>query len=46
MSEPVLRVSQGFFEALRGLLHFYVAVEGSSSRVNVSVWESLAAAQQ
>jgi hypothetical protein len=33
--------------ALRGLLHYYVAVDQiSNSLVNVSVWESLAAAQQ
>ena len=70
MSEPVVRVSQGFFEArlaqsvvakldegrailepalkvLRGLLHYYVAVDTvSNSMVNVSVWKSLTAAQQ
>jgi hypothetical protein len=70
MSEPVVRVSQGFFEpdmlasvsakldegratlepalrSLRGLLHYYVAVDQiSNSLVNVSVWESLTAAQQ
>jgi hypothetical protein len=70
VSEPVVRVSQGFFEpqlaqsvaakleegratlepalkSLRGLLHYYVAVDTvSNSMVNVSVWESLAAARQ
>ena len=70
MSEPVVRVSQGFFEpglagavesklhegratldpalkSLRGLLHYYVAIDpASNSMVNVSVWESLAAARQ
>lgn len=70
MSEPVVRVSQGFFEphladeveerlregratlepALRrlgGLLHYYVSIDPvSSSMVNVSVWDSLAAARQ
>ena len=70
MSEPVVRISQGFFDtklaervavkldegritlepalkALRGLLHYYVAVDsGSNSMVNVSVWESLEAAKQ
>lgn len=70
MSEPVVRVSQGFFEphlaksvadalekgraaldpalkALHGLLHYYVSVDTvSNSMVNVSVWESLAAAKQ
>ena len=70
MSEPVVRVSQGFFEphlldavstklnegratlepalrALRGLLHYYVAVDSASnSMVNVSVWQSLTAAEQ
>ena len=38
--EPALR-------GLRGLLHYDVAVDATSnSMVNVSVWESLAAAQQ
>ena len=38
--EPALK-------ALRGLLHYYVAVDPTSnSMVNVSVWESLAAAKQ
>ena len=70
MSEPVIRISQGFFEpqlfetvaakpreggatlepalkALHGLLHYYVSVDAaSSSMVNVSVWESLAAVRQ
>ncbi len=70
MSEPVVRVSQGFFEPalaqsvstkldegratlepalkrLRGLLHYYVAVDSvSNSMVNVSVWKSLADAKQ
>lgn len=70
MSEPVVRVSQGFFEArlldrvtaklqegrvtlepairrLRGLRHYYVSVDpASSSRVNVSVWDSLEDALQ
>jgi len=70
VSEPTVRVSQGFFEphlldtveaklregraslepalkALRGLLHYYVAVDPTSnSMVNVSVWESFAAAKQ
>jgi quinol monooxygenase YgiN len=70
MSEPIVRVSQGFFEphlaqsvaakldegrailepalnALRGLLHYYVAVDTTSnSMVNISVWESLTAAKQ
>jgi hypothetical protein len=70
MSEPVVRISQGFFEsplfesvtaklregnatlepalkALRGLLHYYVSVDATSnSMINVSVWESLAAAKQ
>lgn len=70
MSEPVVRISQGFFEPhllpqvtktlqegrgalepalrrLRGLLHYYVSVdETSSSMVNVSVWESTDAALQ
>ena len=70
MTEPVVRISHGFFEAhlretveaklsegrdsleaalkaLRGLLHYYVAVDPTSnSMVNVSVWESLAAAKQ
>ncbi len=70
MSEPVIRISQGFFEphllesveakllegrallepalkALPGLMHYYVAVDpASNSMVNVSVWESLAAAKQ
>ena len=69
-NEPVVRISQGFFEptlllsvstklqegretlepalsALRGLRHYYVAVDAtSSSMVNVSVWESLEAAKQ
>ncbi len=70
MSEPIVRVSQGFFEpqqfeivaaklqegrrtlepalrALPGLLHYYVSIDPvSNSMVNVSVWESLQAAQQ
>ena len=70
MPEPVVRISQGFFEphlfatvkarlhegqaslepafkSLPGLLHYYVALDASSnSMVNVSVWESLAAAKQ
>jgi hypothetical protein len=70
MSEPVVRISQGFFDphlletveaklregraslepalsALHGLLHYYVAVDPTSnSMINVSVWESLAAAKQ
>ena len=34
-------------KALRGLLHYYVAVDAASgSMVNVSVWESPAAAKQ
>lgn len=38
--EPALR-------RLRGLLHYYVSLDRvSNSMVNVSVWESLAAAQQ
>jgi hypothetical protein len=32
---------------LRGLLHYYVAVDATSnSMINVSVWESLTAAKQ
>lgn len=70
MSEPVVRISQGFFDpallsaveaklregratldpalkVLRGLLHYHVAIDStSSSMVNVSVWESLEAATQ
>ncbi len=70
MSEPVVRISQGFFaaeraeavakglsdgrvalepalRALPGLLHYYVSLDRkSNSMVNVSVWESLAAARQ
>jgi hypothetical protein len=70
VSEPVVRISQGFFEpglaksvaaklnegratlepalkALHGLLHYYVSVDATTnSMVNVSVWESLAAAKQ
>jgi hypothetical protein len=70
MTEPVVRISQGFFDAhladsvaaklgegritlepalkaLPGLLHYYVSIDSvSSSMVNVSVWESLAAAKQ
>ena len=70
MSEPVVRISQGFFapglaervaatldaghatldpalRALHGLLHYYVSIDAdSASMVNVSVWESLAAAKQ
>ncbi len=70
MSEPVVRISQGFFEprlldaveatlregrssldpalaVLPGLLHYYVAVDATSnSMINVSVWDSLAAAKQ
>ena len=70
MSEPVVRISQGFFEphllqsvssklnegratleqclrALRGLLHYHVAVDATSNNmINVSVWESLTAAKQ
>jgi hypothetical protein len=70
MTEPVVRVSQAFYEphlgdsiaaklqeghatldvalrSLRGLLHYYVAVDDvSNSMVHVSVWESLAAAKQ
>jgi hypothetical protein len=70
MSEPVVRVSQGFFEpqqydvvaarlkegrsilepalrALPGLIHYYVSIDPvSNSMVNVSVWESLTAAEQ
>lgn len=70
MSEPVVRISRGFFEpdlweaveaklhegrkslepalkALPGLLHFYISMDATSnSMVNVSVWESLAAAKQ
>jgi len=70
MSEPVVRVSQGFFEphqyeivatklkeggailepalrALPGLVRYYVSIDSiSNSMVNVSVWESLQAAQQ
>jgi quinol monooxygenase YgiN len=70
MSEPVVRVSQGFFEpqkydivatklkegranlepalrALPGLIHYYVSIDSTSnSMVNVSIWESLQAAQQ
>ena len=70
MSEPVVRVSQGFFDAqqydivaaklkegraflepalraLPGLIHYYVSIDSvSNSMVNVSIWESLQAAQQ
>jgi len=70
MTEPVVRVSQGFFEpqqhdvvaaklhegrsvlepalrALPGLIHYYVSIDSiSNSMVNVSIWESLQAAQQ
>lgn len=70
MSEPIVRVSQGFFEpqqydivasklkegrsilepalrALPGLIHYYVSIDSlSHSMVNVSIWESLEAAQQ
>lgn len=70
MSEPVVRVSQGFFEpqqhdiiaaklnegrsilepalrALPGLIHYYVSIDSiSNSMVNVSIWDSLQAAQQ
>jgi len=70
VSEPVVRISQGFFEPnlasavaatleegrtglepalrnLRGLLHYYVAIDlVSNSMVNVSVWASLADAKQ
>jgi len=70
MSEPVVRISQGFFEpqqfgvvatklqegrsslepalrALPGLMHYYVSIDPvSNNMVNVSVWESLQAAQQ
>jgi hypothetical protein len=70
MNEPIVRVSQGFFDpqildsviahlregrstlepalrALHGLLHYYVSVDaGSSSMVNISVWETLADARQ
>ncbi len=70
MSEPVVRVSQDFFEpqqydivaarlkegrsilepalrALPGLIHYYVSIDSTSnSLVNVSIWESLPAAQQ
>jgi len=70
MTEPVVRVSQGFFEpqqydivaaklkegmsflepalrAMRGLIHYYVSIDSlSNSMVNVSIWESLQAAQQ
>lgn len=70
MSEPVVRVSQGFFEpqqhdivtaklnegrsilepalrALPGLIHYYVSIDLiSNSMVNVSIWDSLQAAQQ
>lgn len=70
MSEPVVRISQGFFEphladsvaaklreggatlepalkSLHGLIHYYVSVDRTTnSMVNVSVWESLAAAKQ
>jgi quinol monooxygenase YgiN len=69
-SEPVVRISQGFFapalltevrakleagrssldpalRALPGLLHYYVAIDAeSNSIVNVSVWDSLEAAEQ
>jgi hypothetical protein len=70
VSETVVRISQGFFEAhlidsvkarleegratlepalraLRGLLHYYVAVDAeTNSMVNVSMWESLTAAKK
>lgn len=70
MAEPVVRISQGFFEpaqidvvsqkltdgrqtldgalrALPGLIRYYVSIDPvSHSMVNVSVWESLEAAQQ
>ena len=70
MSEPVVRVSQGFFapnlaqsvaakldegratlepalRALRGLLHYYVAINTvGDSMVNISVWENFEAASQ
>ena len=70
MAEPVVRISQGFFDpvdapkvsarlsegrrelepvlmALPGLLHYYVSIDAdSNSMVNVSIWESLKAAQQ
>jgi len=70
MSEPIVRVSQGFFEpqqydivaaklkegrsilepalhALPGLIHYYVSIDSlSNSMINVSIWESLQAAQQ
>jgi hypothetical protein len=70
MPEPVVRISQGFFDPpladrvaaelqkgratldpalkrLRGLLHYYVSIDTvSNSMINVSVWESMAAAKQ
>lgn len=70
MSEPVIRISQGFFDpqqfevvaaklqegesilepalrALKGLMHYYVSIDPiSNSMVNVSIWESLQAAEQ
>lgn len=70
MSEPIVRVAQGFFEpelfpeveaklhqgraalepalrALSGLRHYYVSIDLlSHSMVNVSVWDSVEAAEQ
>ena len=70
VSEPVVRISQGFFElqqhaivaaklkegrstlepvlrALPGLIHHYVSSDAvSSGMVNVSIWQSLQAAEQ
>jgi hypothetical protein len=53
LSDVVAKLQEGrttlepALKALRGLLHYYVAVDpASSSMVNVSVWESLQAAKQ